>query len=363
MSRFSSYWPVWEKNTDRSLWSRLAVDQAILGIMLIVCSSLARAAVVTRDWNDGKLTIKLADGVAELEWISPVSFRFARSWTGSLPEHPKIKRDKVTPVFDEVGSTITMKTRYLTVELDRGDLHLNIKAGGTSVTDANSARTAEGAELRLAFAQDERVYGLMAGGANLNLRGEKLDRTHGFFFTSAGYGIYVRSPDRCVFDLANATVQAPGASSIDYLFYYGPTAKEVLEQHATFNPTPEVDAERLDLLAADRLPKQVTPLPDTPVRTWDALAGLIRTVNQWSLSGVVYPALDLSIFDRAPEDIKRRAADLSSLYPIVYRRAGEGGIDVDDPENVDSVPGDLSSRGVRSRVSADSPAADAIFKR
>jgi len=298
-------------------------------IGLALCASLlAPAAVITRDWNDGKLTMKLDDGAAELEWISPVSFRFARSWIASLPELPKIKRDKVTPVFDEGGSTITMKTRYLTIELHRSDLHLNMKAGGTSVTDAFAERSNDGAELRLAFAQDERVYGLMGGGANLNLRGEKLERMHGFFFTSAGYGVYVRSPERCVFDLANATVLAPGASSIDYLFYYGPTAKEVLEQHATFNPTPEVDAERLDLLAAERLPKQVTPLPDAPVRTWDALAGLIRTVNQWSLSGVIYPALDVSIFDRAPEDIKRRAADLSSLYPIIYRRSGEGGIDV-----------------------------------
>ncbi len=298
-------------------------------ICLLFCASLlAPAAVVTRDWSDGKLTMKLDDGAAELEWISAVSFRFARSWTAILPEQPKIKREKVTPVFDEVGSTVTMKTRYLTVELDRGDLHLHMKAGGSSVTDSTAVRSSEGVELRLALAQDERVYGLMGGGAKLNLRGEKLDRRHGFVFTSAGYGMYMRSPERCVFDLANATVEAPGASSIDYLFYYGPSAKEILEQHATFNPTPEVDAERLDLLAPDRLPKQVSPLPDSPVRTWDALAELIRTVNQWSLSGVIYPALDLLIFDRAPEDIKRRAADLSSLFPIIYRRAGEGGVDV-----------------------------------
>jgi hypothetical protein len=298
-------------------------------ILLVFCASLlAPAAVVSRDWNDGKLTLKLDDGAAELEWISPVSFRFARSWTADVPALPKIKREKVTPVFDEVGSTVTMKTRYLTVELDRGDLHLHMKSGGDSVTDTTLVRTGDEVELRLAFTQDERVYGLMGAGTKLNLRGEKLERRQGFFFTNSGYGVYVRSPERCVFDMANATVLVAGASSIEYLFYYGPTAKEVLEQHATFNPTPEVDAERLDLLAADRLPKQVSPLPDGAVRTWDALASLVRTMNQWSLSGVTYPALNLSIFDHAPEEIKRRATDLSTLFPIVYRSAGEGGVDV-----------------------------------
>ncbi len=298
-------------------------------IVVTFCASLlAPAAVVTRDWNDGKLTMKLDDGVAELEWLSPVSFRFARSWTTEVPAQPKIKRDKVTPVFDEAGSTITMKTRYLTIELDRGDLHLHLKSGGDSITDVTLAKAADGAELRLAIAQNERVYGLMSDGAGLNIRNERLDRRHGFFFTSAGYGVYVRSPERCVFDMANATVQAPGANAIDYLFYYGPTAKEILEQHGTFLPTPEVTGEKLDLLTKDRLPKQATPLPDAAIRTWEALAGLVRTMNQWSLSAVIYPALDLSIFDRAPEEIRRRAVDLSTLFPMIYRGMGEGGIDV-----------------------------------
>ena len=48
-------------------------------------------------------------------------------------------------------------------------------------------------------------------------------------------------------------------------------------------------------------------------------------MNEWSLSAVIYPALDLASFDSAPKDVRQRAEDLSSVLPIVYRsrvRAG-----------------------------------------
>ncbi len=56
----------------------------------------------------------------------------------------------------------------------------------------------------------------------------------------------------------------------------------------------EVKGTALDLLTPDRLPKQATPLPAGVVATWDALAALVRRMNEWSLSAVIYPALDLA---------------------------------------------------------------------
>ena len=289
----------------------------------------AQAAVVSRDWNAGKLEIKLDDGSAELEWLSSVAFRFARNWSDSVPLLSRLQHDKITPSFEDVGSTMTMRSKYITVALDRGDLGLRITSGGTPVTQTTLTRTAAGPELRFTMMPEERVFGLMGGpGAKLNVRGEKLDRQHGFFFTSVGYGIFVRSPASCVFDMKNGLVQASGADSMEYIFYYGPTAKEILEQFASFYPKPEVKPESLDLLAPDRLPKSAMKLPDTPVRSWDSLAALVRTILSWTLSDVTYPALDLSIFDGAPADVKQRAADFSTMFPVVYRSLGEGGIEM-----------------------------------
>ncbi len=292
-----------------------------------VFGQTATNAVVSRDWAAGKLTLKLDDGSAEIEWITPVAFRVSRSWGGSAPTLPKITHEAITPTLEDVGQTISMRTRYITVEVDRGDMALHVKSGDTAVSNSVLARTADGVELTLGFTQNDRVFGLMGGGAGrLNLRGEKLTREHGFFFTSAGYGVFARSPERCAFDMTDGVVRAAGAQSIDYLFYYGPTAKEILEQHAIAMGSTEVKSGSLDLLSPAQLPKEMTRLPEAPIDSWDALGGLVRRLNEVSLSAILYPALDLAIFDKSPPEIRQRAEDLSALLPIVYRATGEGGV-------------------------------------
>jgi len=292
--------------------------------LVLVCSAL-NAAVVSRDWSDGKLVLKLDDGAAEIEWLSPVSFRFARTFGGALPS-THLSHEKVTPTFEDTSAVYSMKSKYLTLEVDRADVRLRVRSGETAVSENIATLAGGNVNVRIGLKPDERVFGL-TGGAKLNVRGEKLERRHGFFFTSAGFGIFVESPEACTFDMSSGLIEARG-NSIEYDFYYGPTAKEILEQHATVHPQNEVKAEVLDLLAPGRLPKQAAPLPTAPVRSWDALAALVRTINQWSLSAIAYPALDLGIFDSAPRDVKERAVDLSSMFPIVYRGSGEGGIDV-----------------------------------
>lgn len=287
----------------------------------------ARGGVVSRDWADGKLSLKLDDGAETIEWISPAALRVARTW-GPPMELGRIAHDKIAPEFEDTNQTLTMKSRYLRVTIDRGDVRMGIASGETAITWITSAKTAEGAEVRFALGQNERVFGLMGGErGRLNLRGERLEREHGFFFTSAGYGVFVRSAGRCIFDMTGGTVAAPGASAIEYVLYYGPTAKEVLEQHDNLVPQPEVKGAALDLLTPDRLPKQATRLPQQSVDSWEKLAALVRRMNEWSLSAVIYAALDVSVFDTAPEDVKRRARDLSTLFPIIYRAAGDDGVD------------------------------------
>jgi len=292
---------------------------------LLFCSAL-NAAVVSRDWNAGKLTLHLDDGAAEIEWISPVSFRFARTFGGGTLPATHISHEAVAPTLDDTAATLTMKSRYLTVEVDRADVRVHVRSGETPVTDQFTALANGNVAVQLGFKPDQRVFGLLGSGSKLNLRGETLERRHGFFFTSAGFGIFMESPEPCVFDLAQGSIQSRD-TSIEFDFYYGPTAKEIMEQHENAHPHNEVKGPSLDLLSADRLPKETTPLPRDPVRSWDALAALVRTINQWSLSAILYPALDVGIFDSAPRDVKERAADLSSVFPVVYRTSGEGGID------------------------------------
>jgi glycosyl hydrolase family 31 len=299
-----------------------------LAAFLLLCG-WGRAAVVSQEWSDGKLAMRLDDGTAELEWLSPTSFRFARSWGGPIANPSKIAHSKVEPQLETTDASFTMRSKYMTAAVDRADLKTQVSTGSTAITWTALAKTADGIELRVTLAPDEKVFGLLGGSnARLNLRGEKVTMPDGFFYTSAGYGMFVRSAMPCLFDTASGTVQAPNAKSIEYFVYYGPTAKEILEQHSSVIGQREVMPASLDLLTSSRLPKEATPLPRTPVQSWDALAALVRRLNEWALSAVTYPALDLAVFDGAPAEIKQRAADLSTMLPLIYRDAGEGGIDV-----------------------------------
>ena len=306
----------------------------------VATGQTAHNVILSRDWDEGKLTLKLDDGSAEIEWITPVTFRVSRNWgVGAGP--PRMVHEAILPEFEDVGETISMKTRYITLVVDRGDMAMHVKSGDTPISNSLLARTEDAVELRLGLKPEDRVFGLMGGSpsksiAGLNLRGQKLDRRAGFLLTSAGYGVFMLSHGPWTFDLTDGAVGMANAASIDYLYYYGPTPKEILEQHATaLNLNREVKGAALDLLSPEQVPlgamrygtRSANVLGDeSPIDSWDALGALVRKLSAWSLSGILYPALDLALFDQAPRDVRQRAADLSTMLPIVYRTTGESGM-------------------------------------
>jgi hypothetical protein len=141
------------------------------------------------------------------------------------------------------------------------------------------------------------------------------------FFFSGSYGIFVRSPRQCTFDLSHGAIQAH-SPSMEFAFYYGPTPKEIFEEHQKITGRTEITAQSLHLPSAVGLPLAASALPDVPLDSWDALAQLVRTLDQWSLSAVLYPALNLSTLRGARGEIAKRAADLAALLPLLYGDAG-----------------------------------------
>src|SRR5437868_4166565 len=99
-------------------------------------------AIVSHEWNGGKLVLKLDDGTAEMEWITSVAFRFARSWDAApAAKLSAIQHNPVQPAFEEAAGTLVMRTKYLTVELDRADLKLRVKAAEVLVARNELAKT------------------------------------------------------------------------------------------------------------------------------------------------------------------------------------------------------------------------------
>ena len=141
------------------------------GGLLLIAVGVAQAGVVSRDWHDGRLSLRLDDGAAELEWISPVTFRFARSFGASAMEVPaRISHEKITPEFEDAGGLLTMRTRYLTLRINRDDLKLQVSTGSDKIAVLDMSA----GELRLTPL--DKVFGLMGDGVRLNLHGERLER-------------------------------------------------------------------------------------------------------------------------------------------------------------------------------------------
>ncbi len=263
--------------------------------MLLIAISAAQAGVLSRDWADGKLTLHLDSGISEIEWISGTSFRLSRGAT-SLPVLPRIRHDAVPSEFEDTRAALILRGRYLSIEVDKPTANVRVTASGQTIASLAFDSSQDGVTLRVGPLG--RVFGLSGPGDSQR-----------FFFTS-GYGIFVRAPRQCIFDLDHGAIRMP--SSTELTFYYGPTPKEIFEQHQTVTGRQEITARFV------QMPPAATPLPDTPLDSWDALDRLVKTLDRWSLSDVLYPALNLSTVSAARDEVARRAADLATMLPLLH---------------------------------------------
>lgn len=275
---------------------------------------LLASAPPARLWNT--YPIAFAEGQGELEWISESSFRLARSWDGPLPVRKPITPDAVKVTARDAGTTLLFETKYLKVEVE--------KAGGRISVTPNlgaalaGAFTRGGASVAVEFASGaaERFYGLGArGAARLDLRGGVIQTRTPFLISSNGYGEYYRGAEKYEFDLASAKpgarhVTIPGGT-VEYFFYYGPTPKEIYEEHLKVTGDPgEFDAGEYAL----RAPKpEALALP-----SWAALADAVRHLQHAALSADLMPKFDFARFEHAPALLAARAAQIASLLPGVY---------------------------------------------
>jgi hypothetical protein len=260
--------------------------------LLFALAASVHAGVVSQEWMEGTLSLKLDDGAAQIEWIGPRAFRVVRSWgSAEVTEGARIAH----PHVDVRREELRMVSRYLTVDVDR-DSGLVVWNGANQIATVGISRSSRGAEV--AFAPMSRVYGLRGGGrGNLNLHSEKLARGRGFFFTSDGYGVFMVAPALCAFDFDKGAVEAQGAEEIEFVFYYGPTPKEILEQHT---------------LVTGRVGGAVE---DRVVDGWNGIEDLVRGLNELSLSAVLNAAVRVEVAERAPKEVRRRVADLAALVP------------------------------------------------
>ena len=279
--------------------------------------ALAARADVTVDGN--RFLFTGLDGGACLEFTSSVSFRLVRWWGPATPllGQPVFK-DKVWTKSDDRLTFLAIDTRHIRMEIVKDDYRLTVKLpSGKLIWQERRGVSRQGN--RIVFDAnlnaDEKLYGFGAPvrRGSLDQRGQKFSAERPFFFSSAGYGRFIAHAGKYDMDAGATDATRIRITSdvavADQFFYYGPSPKEILEQHVTANDLQinQPDA-ILDLLDGDKdLPRGAFKIPVNEANYCD----LAPMVNQFSLSGATYEAIDLAALGKYSDEAR--------FYPLLYR--------------------------------------------
>jgi hypothetical protein len=250
-------------------------------------------------WLALLLTLPLADGKIDFDFLTPSTFKFIRTW-GPSPgpaQNQELKSDHLIVRISNTGQ--------LTV--------LALSTGKPLLTEAAPARRVNGDILLSRHSPaSEEFFGLgPRPDARLGTRGREIATQSPFLLSTAGYALDHKNFGRYRFDLAAtnkalARVTIAGADRLEYLFHYGPSPKEIYDERFKTGGAIDYSPTDVELLATRNVPRYARKMD----KQADACA-LLHSLVHASLSGTTVPAVNL---DHYP------ASDaFAASLPLVYR--------------------------------------------
>jgi hypothetical protein len=254
--------------------------------------------------HGNRIELQLDRGSAELVWVTPSTFRFRRVLEGPLPEVKAAEREAVPVEIDDETGAVRLRSKYLDVAIRKHGVLVRVRRvdGAPLMSDLTEpGPTAGGVTWDREAPAGAEFYGLgPSTDAGFGLRGKVVRAEIPLLISTAEYGEYHAGLGPYRFDFTAADRYRITAPGIDYYFYYGPTPKEVFEEHNAVRPAAEtwpVSAERFG--------------------SWSTLrASLLRLVHG-AMSAVLEPEFDLTPYANAPPELVERARQLGSLAPKV----------------------------------------------
>lgn len=286
-------------------------------VSALLWGALLAGAVPERSINT--FVLKPKEGTLELEWVSPSTLHVVRSWQARSGPRKAGTTRAVAVSASEEGGRHVFETRYLRVSAGDGDDSIEIRtAGGAPLTELRVRREGAGVVLEQPVKTPEHFYGLGARTGALDVRGTRVSTRDAFLISSAGYGEFFPEGGESIFDLAATQPDAikitlPG-DRLDVFVHFGPTIKEILEEHMGVTGPPDA-FEALDLEIRD-------PKSAPAEGSWQALAEGIHALVNASISAHLVPAFDLSRYMSSDASLKERAGQIASLIPILYSPTG-----------------------------------------
>ena len=252
--------------------------------------------------HGNRIELQLDRGGAELVWVTPSTFRFRRTLDGFLPELKAEDRDPVRMVIDDTPGALRLRTQFLDIAIQKHGLLLRVRRadGAPLMSDLSEPAPAPGGVTwdRQALPGVE-FYGLgPSTDSGLGLRCKLVRAEVPLLISTAEYGEYHPGFGSYRFDFTAADRYRITAPGIDYFFYYGPTPKEILEEHNAVRPAAEA-----------------WPASSERFGSWNTLrVSLLRMVHG-AMSAVLAPEFDLAPYANAPPELIERARQLGSLVP------------------------------------------------
>jgi alpha-D-xyloside xylohydrolase len=210
--------------------------------------------------NGSMLTVTMSSPLENVIRVRIEHFQGGTNETG-FP-FPGTHPQSGSAVIDEDGGTLT--SGDLVARVTKGDAwHLTFEGAGVPLTASGPKSVALMQEGGRSFLQQqldlgigELVYGLGERFGSLVKNGQSVDiwnedggtssdqayKNVPFYVTNRGYGVLVNHPGRVSFEVGSEAVERVNFSvegeSIEYLIFYGPTQKEILDRYTALTGRP-----------------------------------------------------------------------------------------------------------------------------
>jgi hypothetical protein len=254
-------------------------------------------------WGEANIyPLPVAEGSAEIEWLSGSTFRFARRFGNAGAVTSPFHEQQVSVIRADLGEMLRFQTEHLIVDIAKSDLKLRVqqrKSGEIIFEDAAPVRkTAEGVVAERASQKDEDYWGLGPRTAPAyGARGLVFETLYPFLVSTRGFALHHAGGGKWKFDLKDRMqATALGANQLEYFFYYGPAPKEMFEEHLKVVGPIVYHEDDVKPLEAGEVPRYATKLDFTgceliPAMAHAAMSAMVATAaKEWDFSPLLYSA-------------------------------------------------------------------------
>jgi alpha-glucosidase (family GH31 glycosyl hydrolase) len=252
--------------------------------------------------HGNRIELKLDHGAGEMVWVSASAFRFRRT-NGPL-RVTAMAAEPVEVEVDETPALVRVRSKFVEVTIQKSGVLIRVrKADGTPLmADLTEAEESGG---RVSWTREMqagvRYYGLGPRvDAGFDLRGKTARPESPLLYSTSGYGEYFPAPGPFRFDFTTADRYRVEAPAVDYYFYYGPTIKQVMEEHNGVRGT-----------------ASLWPAETAKTGSWETLRDSVLRIVQGGLSGAIAPTFDLGPYASGPPELQQRTRQVGSLVQEV----------------------------------------------